>query len=40
MMSLDESVDLVMLAFEHCNQGDIFVQKAPASTIDDFGFGL
>ena len=33
MMSLDESVDLVMFAFKNCNQGDIFVQKAPASTI-------
>ncbi len=33
LMSLDESVDLVMFAFEKCNQGDIFVQKAPASTI-------
>jgi len=32
-MSLDESVDLVMFAFQNCNQGDIFVQKAPASTI-------
>jgi len=33
LMSLDESVDLVMFAFENCNQGDIFVQKAPASTV-------
>lgn len=33
LMSLDESVDLVMFAFQNCNQGDIFVQKAPASTI-------
>jgi UDP-N-acetylglucosamine 4,6-dehydratase/5-epimerase len=33
MMSLDESVKLVMFAFEHANPGDIFVQKAPASTI-------
>tara|TARA_B110001450_G_scaffold218812_1_gene213458 strand:- start:5520 stop:6533 length:1014 start_codon:yes stop_codon:yes gene_type:complete len=33
LMSLDESVDLVMFAFEKCNQGDIFVQKAPASTV-------
>jgi UDP-N-acetylglucosamine 4,6-dehydratase/5-epimerase len=33
LMSLDESVDLVLFAFENCNQGDIFVQKAPASTI-------
>ena len=35
LMSLDESVDLVMFAFEHANSGDIFVQKAPASTIQD-----
>jgi UDP-glucose 4-epimerase len=35
LMTLDESVDLVMYAFEHANPGDIFVQKAPASTIHD-----
>ncbi len=33
LMSLEESVDLVLHAFEHAQQGDIFVQKAPASTI-------
>ena len=33
LMSLDDSVDLVVYAFEHGCQGDIFVQKAPASTI-------
>jgi UDP-glucose 4-epimerase len=33
MMSLDDAVDLVMYAFEHGRQGDIFVQKAPAATI-------
>jgi UDP-N-acetylglucosamine 4,6-dehydratase/5-epimerase len=33
MMSLDESVKLVMFAFKHANPGDIFVQKAPAATI-------
>ncbi|OOG67949.1 polysaccharide biosynthesis protein [Algoriphagus sp. A40] len=33
LMSLDEAVDLVLFAFEHGNQGDLFVQKAPASTI-------
>lgn len=33
LMSLDESVDLVLYAFEHGEQGDIFVQKAPASTL-------
>lgn len=34
LMSLDESVDLVIHAFERGRQGDIFVQKAPASTIE------
>jgi UDP-glucose 4-epimerase len=33
LMSLEDSVDLVLYAFEHGNQGDIFVQKAPASTV-------
>jgi UDP-glucose 4-epimerase len=33
MMSLDESVDLVLYAFMHGKQGDIFVQKSPATTI-------
>jgi len=35
LMSLDDSVDLVMHAFQHGRQGDLFVQKAPASTIAD-----
>jgi UDP-N-acetylglucosamine 4,6-dehydratase len=34
LMSLEDSVDLVLYAFEHGQQGDIFVQKAPASTLD------
>ncbi len=33
LMSLEESVDLVRYAFEHGRQGDIFVQKAPAATL-------
>jgi UDP-N-acetylglucosamine 4,6-dehydratase len=33
MMTLDDAVDLVLFAFEHGNNGDIFVQKAPAATI-------
>ena len=33
MMTLDEAVELVLFAFEHGNQGDLFVQKAPAATI-------
>ena len=35
LMNLDEAVDLVLFAFEHANQGDLFVQKAPASTVGD-----
>lgn len=34
MMSLDQAVDLVLFAFENGNSGDIFVQKAPAATIE------
>lgn len=34
MMTLEDAVDLVMYAFENGNQGDLFVQKAPAATID------
>jgi len=33
LMSLEESVDLVIHAFEHARPGDIFVRKAPACTI-------
>lgn len=33
LMSLEDSVDLVLYAFTHGQQGDIFVQKAPASTV-------
>ena len=34
MMTLSDAVDLVLYAFEHGNNGDIFVQKAPAATIE------
>ena len=34
IMSLEEAVDLVLFAFEHGKQGDLFVQKAPACTIE------
>ena len=34
MMTLDDAVDLVLYAFEHGKQGDLFVQKAPAATIE------
>ena len=40
LMSLEDSVDLVLYAFEHGNQGDIFVQKAPASTVADLAEAL
>lgn len=40
LMSLEDSVDLVLHAFEHGEQGDIFVQKAPASTIADLAQAL
>ena len=40
LMSLEDSVDLVIHAFEHAEQGDIFVQKAPASTLTDLAQAL
>ena len=40
LMSLQDSVDLVLHAFEHAQTGDIFVQKAPASTVADLAQGL
>jgi len=40
LMSLDDSVDLVLHAYEHGTQGDIFVQKAPASTVGDLAQAL
>lgn len=40
LMSLEESVDLVLYAFEHARPGDIFVQKAPASTVGDLARAL
>jgi len=40
LMSLEDSVDLVLHAFEHGRQGDIFVQKAPASTVGDLAMAL
>ena len=38
MMSLPQAVELVLFAFEHAEQGDMFVQKAPAATIGDLAF--
>jgi UDP-N-acetylglucosamine 4,6-dehydratase len=40
LMSLEDSVDLVLHAFKHAQQGDIFVQKAPASTVQDLAQAL
>jgi UDP-glucose 4-epimerase len=40
MMTLDDAVDLVLYAFEHGNSGDIFVQKAPAATLETLARAL
>jgi UDP-N-acetylglucosamine 4,6-dehydratase/5-epimerase len=40
LMSLDDAVDLVLYAFSNARQGDIFVQKAPASTIMDLALAV
>ena len=40
LMSLEESVDLVLFAFENALQGDIFVQKAPSATVGDLAKAL
>ena len=40
MMTLDDAVDLVLYAFEHGNPGEIFVQKAPAATIETLANSL
>lgn len=40
MMTLEDAVDLVLYAFEHGNNGDIFVQKAPAATIETLATAL
>ena len=40
LMNLDEAVDLVMFAFEHAKPGDLFIQKADASTIEDLAKGV
>lgn len=40
LMSLEDSVDLVLYSYEHGQQGDIFVQKAPASTVADLAQAL
>lgn len=40
MMTLDDAVDLVLYAFEHGKAGEIFVQKAPAATIETLAYAL
>ena len=40
MMSIEDAVDLVLYAFEHGDQGDIFVQKAPAATIETLALAV
>ena len=40
MMTLDDDVDLVMYAFEHGHNGDLFVQKAPAATLEVLALAL
>lgn len=40
MMTLADAVDLVLYAFEHGNNGDIFVQKAPAATVETLAIAL
>jgi UDP-glucose 4-epimerase len=40
MMSLDDSVELVLFAFKNANPGDIFVQKSPAATIETLAQAL
>lgn len=40
MMTLGDAVDLVLYAFEHGNNGDLFVQKAPAATVETLALAL
>lgn len=40
MMTLDDAVDLVIYAFEHGHNGDLFVQKAPAATLETLASAL
>ncbi len=40
MMTLEDAVDLVLYAFQNGNNGDIFVQKAPAATIETLAIAL
>lgn len=40
MMTLNDAVDLVLYAFEHGQQGDLFIQKAPAATIETLAHAI
>ena len=40
MMSIDDAVDLVLYAYEHGQQGDVFVQKAPAATMETLALAV
>jgi UDP-glucose 4-epimerase len=40
MMSIDDAVDLVLYAFQHAEPGDLFVQKAPATTIETLALAM
>ena len=40
LMNLNEAVELVLFAFKNANQGDLFIQKSPASTISDLAQAL
>jgi len=40
MMTLDDAVDLVIYAFQHGKNGDMFIQKSPASTLEDLAKAL
>jgi UDP-N-acetylglucosamine 4,6-dehydratase/5-epimerase len=40
LMSIDDAVDLVLYAYEHGQQGDVFVQKAPAATIETLALAV
>jgi UDP-glucose 4-epimerase len=40
LMSLEESVDLVLYAFNNSLQGDIFVQKSPSSTVNNLALAI
>ena len=40
MMSMDGAIDLILYAFKHARQGDMFVRKASACTIGDLAFAI